>query len=308
MPKDALPAIVEATVVLGQLRNSLRVHVEVFEPHSARRVVVERHLAQNGFRAVKTPRRYSKTILIDLRPDEDAILKSFHSTCRRHIRAFGNHPLEMKRIVDTSLASRMNELAAETWARTGGDYEPENWGRLISLAASQPDRACLIGVFRKDCEGPDAIVAYVLGVIHGDMAEYSHAASARMADLRAPMLYAPTWRVIKWAKSCKAATFDFGGVTKGTHGSSDPLGGISDFKRSFFAETTDVGGEFLLEPSYGAAVLARLAGAGGRATRRILERILPNTHGRYSKRPYYALGDSGTSESSRRRKRHSERQ
>jgi lipid II:glycine glycyltransferase (peptidoglycan interpeptide bridge formation enzyme) len=64
-----------------------------------------------------------------------------------------------------------------------------------------------------------------------------------------PLAYPLAWDVIRWAKRIGARSFDFGGITLGTHGDDeDRLGGISDFKRYFTTERARVGQEWILEP------------------------------------------------------------
>jgi hypothetical protein len=133
--------------------------------------------------------------------------------------------------------------------RTGGSFEETDWAAVMQFIASEPGRACLLGVFRPDCEGPDALVGFVFGVRHGDTVEYDIAASARLPDLRVPLLYAPTWEVMRWGKREGAQWFDFGGITAGSKDSGDPTGGISDFKRYFSPVSIPVGEELVHTPS-----------------------------------------------------------
>jgi lipid II:glycine glycyltransferase (peptidoglycan interpeptide bridge formation enzyme) len=70
------------------------------------------------------------------------------------------------------------------------------------------------------------------------------------------------WDLIVWAKRAGATWFDFGGVTAGTAGSGDPLGGISDFKRLFSKERAEVAEDWVLEPRKLVARLARLVRSG----------------------------------------------
>ena len=64
------------------------------------------------------------------------------------------------------------------------------------------------------------------------------------------------------------AWFDFGGITAGSHGADDKLGGISDFKRYFSKEIVGVGQEWSLEPRPALNSIARGVSAGARWLRR----------------------------------------
>ena len=63
-----------------------------------------------------------------------------------------------------------------------------------------------------------------------------------------PLLYAPLWELIRWARAGGARWFDFGGITLTDPDASDPLQGISDFKRFFCRDVAKVGGEWRLDP------------------------------------------------------------
>jgi lipid II:glycine glycyltransferase (peptidoglycan interpeptide bridge formation enzyme) len=104
-------------------------------------------------------------------------------------------------------------------------------------------------VFKRDASGPEALRGFVLGCRHGDTVEYRVAASTRPVGSSVPLLYAPTWELIRWARSVGATTFDFGGIASGTAGPGDARSGISDFKRYFSRNEVEVGGEGVFEPS-----------------------------------------------------------
>ena len=133
-----------------------------------------------------------------------------------------------------------------------------------------------MGLFRTDQSGPQGLLAFAWGCFHGDHAHYSTAASTRATDLRVPMAYSLAWELMQWARAQGAAAFDFGGISVGTHGDDDPLGGISDFKRYFQGATVRVGEEWILEPSPAAArlsrMLRRLGQALGRSSAAVISR------------------------------------
>jgi len=229
-------------------RRVLALHVEVWDPVEERRAAIAARAAELGF----SPSRltsYARTIWIDLRPGEADVLASLHATARRHIRVVNKAPVAVKAVDDDRFASRMETLMRETMGRTGGAYHPTDWRRWIRAAASTPRRLAIQGLFRTDVDDDTALLGYAIAVSHGDVVEYSHAASTRDTDLKVPILYAPTWELMRWAIEMGASTWDFGGVTMGTAEDDDPRGGISDFKRYFSQNVVQVGAEFVLEPS-----------------------------------------------------------
>jgi lipid II:glycine glycyltransferase (peptidoglycan interpeptide bridge formation enzyme) len=112
-----------------------------------------------------------------------------------------------------------------------------------------PDAARLVGLFRTDREGPEALLGFAWGCWNGESACYFAGGSSRPPDLhRVQIGYPLVWDLIQWAKRSGATWFDFGGVTAGTAASGDPMGGISDFKRSFSNQAADVAEDWVFEP------------------------------------------------------------
>lgn len=237
--------VAESILDLARSARSLRLHVGLHDSDPAALTGFRDVLLGLGFAAVSEPRAYIRTVLIDLSPTEDQLLASFHPTCRRGIRAPAKHGLHCRVLVEPALATRLDDLVRETMQRTGGTYRETDWLSIMRFCAANPRAAQLIGVFRSDQAGDSSLVGFVLGVRHGDTVEYDIAASTRAADLKVPLLYLPTWETMRWAKREGARWFDFGGISHGSSGSSDPTGGISDFKRYFSADATSIGDELI---------------------------------------------------------------
>jgi len=216
------------------------------------------HAEAVGFRRSPAPRSYNNTILVDLRPNEEEIFASFQSKTRRDIRAAAKFPVTVRPIEEAELAGRLDSLVNEVFARTGGDSERQNWIDIIRFSARHSELSRLVGLFRTDIAGPESLLAFAHGLHHGDYAEYSTAAATRNTDIRVPQTYVLAWDMMRWAKRHGAAFFDFGGVTPVTSDGSDPLQGISAFKRYFSKEEFSVGDEWILEPSRLKANLARV--------------------------------------------------
>ena len=248
----------------------VRVHVELFERDAAVRAEWESALQAAGFARVVPPASYTRTIAIDLGPDDAARLAAMGYSTRRKVRAPEKHPVRLAPVNDPALAPRLDALLAETMARTGGTPVPHDWPAILALSAAQPRLSRVVGLFRTDVTGPDALLAYAWGCHHGDHASYETAASTRDTTLRLPMGYALAWDLMCWARCHGATWFDFGGITDGSKESDDPLGGISDFKRAFGETVVEVGSEWLYEPRPARSALARAIsrGAGWWAARR----------------------------------------
>jgi lipid II:glycine glycyltransferase (peptidoglycan interpeptide bridge formation enzyme) len=161
-------------------------------------------------------------------------------------------------VLDPRHIARLDALLRETMERTGGTYHPQDWAGMLDLARRQPELARIVGVFRSDA-GPDALLAYAVGLAHGDHVQYATAASTRATDLKLPLGYGPAWELMRWARSLGMRWFDFGGIAASSR--EGRLGGINDFKRYFRGEETDVADEWAFEPHPMRAALANTLSA-----------------------------------------------
>lgn len=223
----------------------LRVHVEVYCENPPEHAAIEAALAEAGFTEASERRSYLRTLWMDLEPSEDDLLASMHKTGRRNVRlptrrGFAVEPLPR----DTPVAI-LQALFSEAFESTGSPVPEVDWAAWLDLAARRPDLLHMVGVRP---EGEEEWAGFCVGVSHGEVAEYHHAASTRRGPSNVPLLYAPLWEVILWAKRSGARWFDFGGVTGGSDDAEDPLAGISSFKRYFCRDLARVGGEWILEP------------------------------------------------------------
>ena len=243
----------------------LRTYLAAFSPDPRLQQGIAAAAAATGFRRNPDRRGYSTTILVDLRPDEEAIFASLHATARRHVRAAAKHPVTVRPVDSADFAGRLDELLRDVFTRTGGGVEHHDWPAIIAFSAQHPQLSRLVGLFRTDCAGPESLLAFAHGLHHGDYAEYSTAASSRTTDLRVPQTYVLAWDLFRWAKQHGAAFFDFGGITPAVNDGSDPLYGISAFKRYFSKAEAFVGDEWVLEPSPLRAGLARVVTSVARA-------------------------------------------
>jgi len=274
-----LGSAVNPTAVLAGLRalqdtvagesRILRIHVELFNRDPIARAACGRQLREFGYRLAVEPRSYRETIVIELQGDESTLFESLHRTARRKLRALDRDPLSVRPVVEQACAKRLQELVNETMARTGGTVPRPAWDRLIALGVEHPSRLRILGSFPQGVTDPDSLLAFALMLRHGDHVEYSWSGSTRRTDVRAPLAHGLIWHGMLWAREQGASWFDFGGITSGSAGDgSDPLGGISDFKRSFGKTVVAVGEEWVFEPH---ALRAAVAGAVNRVAGRIRE-------------------------------------
>lgn len=237
-------------------RSVLRASVEIFSLDSESRRFIAEVLSRNGFVRVPPSRTYERTLVLDLGPSEEQLFAGLHKNARQGIRSVARFPVRVSTATSLSLAARLQELSDETRARTGGAPRRLDWDAIIEMSAQAPQLSRIAVLERTDRTGPDRILAFAWGCLHGDVGEYSESGSTRADDLKVSTSYALLWDLITWARKGGAHTFDLGGVTSGITHSGDPLGGISDFKRRFSQREIEVGEEWELVPRPRRAVVA----------------------------------------------------
>ncbi len=275
MPSALWAAAVDALVqVARQERRVLRLRVEVFSRCEETRARLGEPLRAAGFVRAAATQNWSTTFALDLGPSEDKLFASFSPTVRRVIRSVAKLPVQVRLIDDASLAGRLEALSSEAFARTGGRYEAAwDWAGVIELSRRMPDASRLVGLFRTDRGGPDALLGFAWGWWNGQSVSYFAGGSGRPKDLqRVGIVHPLFWDLIVWAKQVGATWFDLGGATAGTAGSGDPVGGISDFKRRFSKETVDVAEDWVFEPHPLPARFATLVSTGAAWLRRVARR------------------------------------
>lgn len=239
-------------------RRTLRTNVGIFAPTSDAMQQWRDALASVGFTAESDPWGYQYTLMVDLQRSEEEILASFSRSGRRNIREITKYGIEVEPVTDPALVGRIDALMTETMGRTGGTYVPVAWANRLELARAHPNLVRLVGAYLGSDRGPDSLVAFAWSYNHGAIAEYSDAASLRIPGSRAPLAYALVWDLIRWARGVGASWVDLGGVTAGRYDdATDPLGGISDFKRSFSEDVRHVGTEMVLHATTIRATAAR---------------------------------------------------
>ena len=87
-------------------------------------------LKEVGFREVQPPNCYRHTLVIDLRPSEDAIFAALSTNARRRIRETMKLCLQSREITDPIYAERLKELQQLALQRTGGHNSSQDWRRI----------------------------------------------------------------------------------------------------------------------------------------------------------------------------------
>ncbi|MBW4438610.1 MAG: peptidoglycan bridge formation glycyltransferase FemA/FemB family protein [Pleurocapsa minor GSE-CHR-MK-17-07R] len=221
-----------------------------------------------GFRESAQTIQPPRTVMIDIRPDEDAILARMNQGTRRKIRQ------SLKGDVRYVQATRdqvrlFTDMMQTTGARNAfGVHEPSYYGLAYDLFV--PHSAALFLALLGD-----EPLAGVMAFAQGDMAYYLYGASSnQQRNLMAS--YGAQWQAIQWAKSRGCAWYDMWGVPDedaavleaGFESRDDGLWGVYGFKRGWGGEVMRSLGAWdhvynpLIYGAYRLALQARRAGNG----------------------------------------------
>ena len=256
LPDEICRGALEALASLAKnVPRVLRLQVNVLSRD--RLEAIGKTLEELRFQQVRPPSSYTHTLIVDLKPTEDEIFKSFSTNARRRIRETMKHSVKSLVLTDPIYAERLAELQQAAFQRTRGDIGSEDWQGILKISSEFPNLSRIGGLFDGDDTSPEKMDAFLWICNHGDHWEYRAAGSARRTDVKIPFGYQLAWDMIRWAKASGADWFDMGGVTLAEDGES-ALEGISRFKRYFSRQVAEVGAEWILEPS---PVRARIANA-----------------------------------------------
>jgi hypothetical protein len=206
----------------------------------------------------------SRTLIYDLGPTEEEQLAALGRKDRAKYRSKELELVEIRPLTDRRFIVQCDEALNAAFVRTVGEGERAHFdfATTFSLIERYPDRAAILGLFWK--REPERLLAYATGFRSGAYAEYSSAGSIDDPEMRKlPFSYWLLWNLMLWAKRGGARFFDLRGVTSGDP--SDPLAGISHFKRRFPGREAEINREMTvaLKPKTH-AVLQSLRGLRGR--------------------------------------------
>ena len=175
------------------------------------------------------------TIIVDLGPDEDALLASFKPKCRYNIRLAQRHGVTVEPVpLDTATIDTMYELMASTRDRAGftlrsKEYFSGYWRLHAAAEQGQLFFASLDGV----------VLAGVYATYMGAKAWYKDGGSTKEhAAVMAPHLL--QWEVMRWLKRRGVTAYDLVAVPPADQLAPDhPLFGLYRFKSGFSERITE---------------------------------------------------------------------
>jgi hypothetical protein len=197
--------------------------------------------SRQGFQLVD-PVNITRTLFWELGESEDERYQRLHGKTRAKLRHRGRDLVDLRVIVDPGYIPICRAATNVSRSKTGGATTSYDFEAAFSLAAKHPDQARIVGLFLR--HRPEELLCYVIGLKRGELLEYSSAGAFHDAELRTiPFNYFLLWELAKWGTEQGCRVMDMGGVTDGAE--SDPLSGISRFKRTLTERELETGREML---------------------------------------------------------------
>jgi Acetyltransferase (GNAT) domain len=191
--------------------------------------------------SLRDPEGITRTLVVDLSIAPEAYLASLTKKTRAKFRHRKRAEVEIRPLDDPRWIPACRAASAASIGRTGGESSSRmELEALFGVARERPELARIFGLFLPD--RPDDLLAFVAVMRHGRLAEYTVAGSLFDPVLRSmPFNYFLLWELMTWARDGGSLWLDLGGITEG--GSSDPLAGISSFKRNLTDNDVELGRE-----------------------------------------------------------------
>jgi peptidoglycan pentaglycine glycine transferase (the first glycine) len=184
-------------------------------------------LRRAGFRRADDIQPVLATLVLDLAPDEDALLAALDKDTRWSVRQAEKRGVSVRDASGEADLRSLYDLYVETGQRAGfitrtWDYYRRMWGSLVAAGHARVRLA----------EREGKAVAGALVWRCGDRELYQSAATSD-AGRSAYAAYALLWRCIIEARGGGARTFDFGGIPVDLARKDDPMYGPYLFKKGF---------------------------------------------------------------------------
>lgn len=229
----------QTIAALDRAARSHRATVLTVEPNLPETPEYAYRLTRAGFTRGATSIQPRRTILVDLRPDEDEILSALKSKTRYNIRLSARKGVTVRQGTTADIQT-FNQLIAVTGERNHfGVRSPAYYLASYELFASYDQ----VGLFLAEYE--EEPLAGLMVFALGPTAWYFHGASSdRHRNLMAP--YAVQWAAIRWAKAKGCTTYDLWGIPDEDEETleaqftqrQDGLWGVYRFKRGFGGRVT----------------------------------------------------------------------
>lgn len=218
--KQALTLLKKAIIELAKKENAVFFHAD---PEKAEGIEV---FKEAGFVSTDKERQPRETITLNITPDEEEILKSFHSKTRYNIRLSKRKGVEVKISENIEDVDIFYELATTTKTRNAfGIHEKKYYEKQLEILTKTKKGALFIAEYK------GKPIATNICVFHGNKGIYLHGASSNeFRNVMAPHLL--QWEQILHAKKLGCTTYDFWGATT-SKDKNHPWFGVTRFKKGF---------------------------------------------------------------------------
>lgn len=205
-------------------QRSLVLTVEPEAPAAGGQAVVA--LRGAGYRPSATQLQSRSTVLVDVRQNEDALLRNMSATWRRYVGKAGREGVRIRQGTAADIHT-FYELYVLTATREGFTPRPREylehlWHHLA------PART--VDLFLAEVEGH--VEAGLLAMRFGTRAWYLYGASSAQAR-KAHAPYLLQWHTMRWARDHGCAVYDMWGAPDDPQDEADPLAGVYYFKQGF---------------------------------------------------------------------------
>ncbi|MDQ3700337.1 MAG: ubiquinone/menaquinone biosynthesis methyltransferase [Chloroflexota bacterium] len=179
-----------------------------------------------GYRPSATQLQSRSTVLVDVRQNDDALLRGMSATWRRYVGKAGRDGVRIRQGTAADIHA-FHELYVLTAEREGFTPRPreylEHLWHHLAMAGT-------VDLFLAEVEG--LVEAGLLAMRFGTRAWYLYgASSARARKAHAPYLL--QWHTMRWARDHGCEVYDMWGAPDDPQDEADPLAGVYYFKQGF---------------------------------------------------------------------------
>lgn len=222
---------------IEKLAKKYRAFQIVIEPCEKLRNLEIQKLREGGYKPSGSPFSPSKTIVVDLKTDEEEIFKNFSTEKKRAIRKAEKNKVKVQESekIEEFIKIKNEKMGVARFLL--GRFQEKQIKVLYRTFS--PKKGSLLAAFSQN-----KMVADILVLFHDKTAYYWLAGSTKEGNkLGAPSLL--TWEALKLAKKKGCVLFDFEGIEDPRYKSTSSWSGFTRFKKGFGGKEIEYPGVFI---------------------------------------------------------------
>ncbi|MCG2686358.1 peptidoglycan bridge formation glycyltransferase FemA/FemB family protein, partial [Candidatus Parcubacteria bacterium] len=188
--------------------------------------------ANLGFTSAPMHLHAENTLVLDITPDEETLLRGMRKSTRYEIRKSLKLDLQFRQTTDPRAASLLKKLQNETVARHKFVGFPEKLFKAQLETFGQDKQAAMF-----TCQKDGEILAAAIIIFYGDCAYYHHSGSSTKSR-KIPASHFLQWQIIREAKNRGCRHYNFWGIAP-TDNPKHRFAGVTTFKKGFGGERID---------------------------------------------------------------------